>query len=116
MSLGIFLLVYAYFLVFRRIQRKCLSENREYGKFSAWCLRKCLSENREYGKFSVVCGTQNHLNKRGKNLCVHGEDAKRHKTVYPQILIIQILIFFIFFLSTLHGMDLSLKTISRYYL
>jgi hypothetical protein len=42
---------------------------------------KCLSAYVEYGKFGVVCGTQNCLRIRGKNLCVHGEDAKRHKTV-----------------------------------
>jgi hypothetical protein len=27
-----------------------------------------------------VCGTQNRLGIRGKNLCVHVEDAKTHKT------------------------------------
>jgi hypothetical protein len=33
----------------------------------------------------VVCGTQNSLRIRGKNLCVHGEDAKRRKTVYISV-------------------------------
>jgi hypothetical protein len=42
---------------------------------------KCLSAFGEYSKFGVVCGTQNCLRIRRKNLCVHGEDAKRHKTV-----------------------------------
>ncbi len=42
---------------------------------------KCLSAYGEYGEFRVVCGTQNSLRIRGKNLCVHGEDAKRQKTV-----------------------------------
>jgi hypothetical protein len=31
-------------------------------------------------QFRVVCGTQSRLRIRGKNLCAHGEDAKRHKT------------------------------------
>jgi hypothetical protein len=42
---------------------------------------KCLSAYGEYGEFRVVCGTQNCLRIRGNNLCLHGEDAKRHKTV-----------------------------------
>jgi hypothetical protein len=35
----------------------------------------------EYNEFRNVCGTQNCLRIRGKNLCVHGEDTKRHKAV-----------------------------------
>jgi hypothetical protein len=35
----------------------------------------------EYSEFRVVCGTQNLIRIRKKHLCVHGEDAKRHKTV-----------------------------------
>jgi hypothetical protein len=31
-------------------------------------------------KFITVCGTQNRLRIRGKNLCVQGENAKMHKT------------------------------------
>ena len=54
------------FLLFKRIRR---------------IRGKCLSAYGEYGEFRVVCGTQNWLRIRGKNLCVHGEDAKRHKTV-----------------------------------
>ncbi len=53
---------------------------------------------------------------RGKNLCVHGEDKKRLLTYSPntpkdikvclsQLIIIQILNFFRFFLSTLYGME-----------
>jgi hypothetical protein len=44
---------------------------------------KCLSAYGEYGEFRVVCGTQNCLRICGKNLCIllHGEEAKRHKTV-----------------------------------
>ncbi len=38
---------------------------------------KYLSVYGEYGKCWVVCGTQNFLPIRGKNLCVHGEVAKR---------------------------------------
>ncbi len=34
----------------------------------------------EYGKSRVVCGTQNRLRICGKNLCAHGENAKRYKT------------------------------------
>ncbi len=34
----------------------------------------------EYGKFGTVCGTQNRLRIRRKNICVHGEYAKIHKT------------------------------------
>jgi hypothetical protein len=36
-----------------------------------------LSVYGEYGEYRVVCGTQNRLPIRGKNLCVHGEEAKR---------------------------------------
>jgi hypothetical protein len=32
------------------------------------------------GEFRVVCGTQSCLRIRGKNLCAHGENAKRYKT------------------------------------
>jgi hypothetical protein len=59
-----FLSAYSYF--FKRIRR---------------IRGKCLSAYGEYGEFRVVCGTQNSLRIRGKNLCVHGENAKRHKTV-----------------------------------
>jgi hypothetical protein len=59
-----FLSAYSYF--FKRIRRT---------------RGKCLSTYGEYGEFRVVCGTQNCLRIRGKTLCVHGEDAKRHKTV-----------------------------------
>ncbi len=55
-SLRVFLLL----LHIRRIQGKCLSV---YG---------------EYGEFMVLCVTQNRFRIRGKNLCVHAEDAKRH--------------------------------------
>ncbi len=49
-----FLSVYSYFFMrIWRIQGKCLSV---YG---------------EYGEFRVICGTQNLLRIRGKNLCVH---------------------------------------------
>ncbi len=58
-SLLVFLLLYAY------------SENAG----------KVLSVFGEFGEFRVVCGTQNRLRIREKNLCVHGEDARRHKTV-----------------------------------
>ncbi len=46
---------------------------------------KYLSVHGEYSEFRVVCGTQNRLRVRGKNLCVHGEDAKIHKTVYISV-------------------------------
>jgi hypothetical protein len=46
---------------------------------------KYLSVHGEYGEFRVVCGTLNRLRIRGKNLCVHGEDAKSHKTVYISV-------------------------------
>ena len=54
-------------------------------KFSLRILRtqgNFLSVYGEYGEFRVVCGTQNLLRIRGKNLCVHREDVKRYKTVY----------------------------------
>jgi hypothetical protein len=47
-----------------------------------------LSVYGEYSECRVVCGTQNCLQIREKNLCVHGEDAKRllaykeNKSVY----------------------------------
>jgi hypothetical protein len=57
---------------------------------------------------------------RGKNLCVHGEDTKRLLAYSPntpkdikicrsQLIIIQILNFFTFFLSTIFGMDEAKK-------
>jgi hypothetical protein len=57
---------------------------------------------------------------RGKNLCVHGEDAKRIwayspntpkdiKVYISRLIIIQILNFFGFFLSKLYGMDKAKK-------
>ncbi len=68
----------------------------------------------EYGEFRVVCGTQNLLRIRGKNLCIHREDVKRYKTVYISVnnntnfKFFQILSFF----TIWDG--LSLKTISHY--
>jgi hypothetical protein len=44
-----------------------------------------LSIYGENGEFRVVCGTQNLLRIRGKNLCEHKGDAKRHKTVYISV-------------------------------
>jgi hypothetical protein len=43
---------------------------------------KCLSIYEEYGEFMVVCGAQNRLRIRGKNLCVYvyREDGRGHKT------------------------------------
>ena len=66
------------------------------------------------------CGTQNHLLIGGKNLCVHGEDAKRllaysHNTPrdikvrISQLIIKRIKKIFRFFLSTLDGMDEAKK-------
>jgi hypothetical protein len=40
---------------------------------------KAYMENTVNLEFRVVCGTQNRLGIRGKKLCVHGKDAKRHK-------------------------------------
>jgi hypothetical protein len=71
---------------------------------------KCLSVYGEYGEFRVACGKQNRLRIREKNLCVHGEDAKRHKTVYISVNDN----FLRFFLSYTVWDGLSLKSISRY--
>jgi hypothetical protein len=57
------------------------------------------------GEIRVFWGTQNSLRLRGKKLCVHGEDAKRHKTVFISVDNNQNFIFFRFFLSTLYLMD-----------
>ncbi len=57
---------------------------------------------------------------RGKNLCVHGEDAKRLLTYSPntpkdikvclfRLIILRMLNSFIFFLSTLYGIDKAKK-------
>jgi hypothetical protein len=65
---------------------------------------------------NVVCGTQNFLQIRGKNLCVNGENAKRLLAYSPntprdikvrisQLIIIHIFKKIIFFLSTLYGID-----------
>ncbi len=80
-----------------------------------WRIRgNCLSAYGEYGEFRVVCGTQNCLRIRGKNLCVHGEDAKRHKTVNISFNNNTNLIF-LKILSIYTVWDgLSPKTISRY--
>jgi hypothetical protein len=45
-----------------------------------------LSIDGEYGDFRVVCGTKNYLRIqriRGKNLYIHGENAKRLSTYSP---------------------------------
>ncbi len=80
-------------------------------------------ENGELGLFAVNKSSPymrkifKHIRRiRGKNLCVHGEDAKRLLAYSPntpkdikvclsRLIIIQILNFFRFFLSTLYGMD-----------
>jgi hypothetical protein len=48
--------------------------------------RKYLSVYGEYGEFRVVCCTKNHLRIqriRGKNLYIHGENAKRLSAYSP---------------------------------
>jgi hypothetical protein len=54
--------------VFKRLQRMRGKYLRVYGK---------------YDECRVVCGTQNCLRIRGKNLCVHGEDAERFLACSP---------------------------------
>jgi hypothetical protein len=76
-----FLSAYSYF--FKRIRR--------------------ISVYREYGEIRVVCGTQNRIRILGKNLFVHGEDAKRQKTVNISFNDNMNFNFFRFFLSTLYG-------------
>jgi hypothetical protein len=75
---------------------------------------KCLNVHREYGEFRVVCGAQSRLRICGRNLCVHGEDARRHKTVYISVHYNKNFKFFkILSIYTIWD-GLSLKTISRY--
>jgi hypothetical protein len=57
-SLRVFLLLYTY------------SENTGKVFKRMWRIRQ----------IKVVSGTQNCLRIRGKNVCIHREDAKRHKT------------------------------------
>ncbi len=63
---------------------------------------QCLSV---YGQYN----TQNRLRIRRKNLCVHGEDSKRHKTVYISInnntFFFQILSIY----TTVYGIDQAQK-------
>ncbi len=92
----------------RRIRGKYLSEYGEHGKLGLFAVHKIVSEYAESIK---------HIRRmRGKNLCVHGEDAKillAHSPNTPKdikvciysLIIIRILKFFGFFLSTLYGMD-----------
>jgi hypothetical protein len=71
-----------------------------------------LSVCGEYSEFRVVCGRQNLLRVRGKNLCVHREDAKRPTKLcqcISQLTIIQILNFLRFFLFSLYGIYKALK-------
>jgi hypothetical protein len=42
-------------------------------------MRKVFKRIWRIRKFRAVCCTQYRLCIRGKNLCIHGEDAKRHK-------------------------------------
>jgi len=75
-----------------------------------------LSVYGEYGEFKVVCSTQNRLRKRGKNLCVHGKDDKKHKTPYISVnnnkKILNFFDYFYLHCSIWDG--LSLKIISHY--
>jgi hypothetical protein len=61
-------------------------------------------------QFMVVCGTQSRLRIRGKNLCAHGENAKRHKT--GDILVNNVVRhekYFRSLLSTHNGLDYAKK-------
>ncbi len=75
---------------------------------------KCLSVYIENGEFRVVCGTQSRLRIRGKNLCAHGDNAKRYKT--GDILVVNGPTWKIFQILTFYTkwVGLSQKTISRY--
>jgi hypothetical protein len=92
----------------RRLRRKYLSVYGEHGKLG-YLQYTILSPN----TWKVLKRIQR---MRGKNLCVHGEDAKILLAYSPNtpkdikvciysLIIIQILKYFGFFLSTLYGMD-----------
>jgi hypothetical protein len=92
----------------RRIRGKYLSVYGEHGKLCYLRYTKSSPNMRKVFK---------HIRRmRGKDLCVHGEDAKRLLACSPStlkdikvciysLIIIRILKFFGFFLSTLYGID-----------
>jgi len=43
-------------------------------------MRRVFKRIWRIGDIRVVCGTHYGFRIRGKNLCIHGEDAKKHKT------------------------------------
>ncbi len=63
-----------------------------------------MDNSANLGLFAVHT-TQCRLRIRRKNLCVHGEDAKRHKTVYISVNDNTNLKFFKILSTTLYGMD-----------
>ncbi len=63
----------------------------------------------EYGKFKAVCDTQNLKRIRGKNVCVHGEDTKIHKTEAISVNNDPTWIFFCSFLSIKDALDYPKK-------
>ncbi len=117
------------FLRTRRIHGKYLSTYGECAE-SIWAYLentlKVFKRTWRIWQIGVNCGTQNRFHTpkvfkrirriRGKNLCVHGKDAKRLLAYSPntpkdikvcisQLIIIRMLKFFWMFLSTLYGMD-----------
>jgi hypothetical protein len=88
-------------------------------------MRKVFERIWRKWQIGVICGTQNHLLIRGKNLCVHGKDAKRLLTYSPntpkditvclsRLIIIQLLNFLKILSIYIIWDGLSQKTISRY--
>jgi hypothetical protein len=79
--------------------RKFLTSLNVFGEY-----RESVSAYKEnMTNFRVVCGPQNCLRIRRKDLCVHEEDANRLKTVYISANISKTV--FRFFLFTLYAMD-----------
>ncbi len=68
-----------------------------------------LSVYEVYGKFRAVCSRQNCLRIRGKDICVHGEDAKIHKKRISWDILVQHENFVRSFISMEDGLDEAKK-------
>ncbi len=108
---------YTYFLRCTEGFFRSLNDIIECKTFSLCILTslRVFEEDRErfYSKsiwiiLQVVCVTQNRLIIRRKNLCVHREDSKRHKTVYISVnnnTNFNVFRFFLSIYATVYGMD-----------
>ncbi len=110
MSKFIFLIRFSNFFSNTVLRHYCMQKFLSAYSYFFKRIRR-ISVYGEYGEIRVVCGTQNRIRILGKNLCVHGEDAKSHTTVNISYYN-NINFNFFFFYTVWEG--IGLKTISHY--